>query len=453
MLREIRLALIGAGSLAFTPSLLKALAQSSLSEECELTVALMDVDQRILDIMYKIGSKLIEHIEDDEGVKRFKIEKHSERKPALENADFVIVTVGVGSVRATQIDIEIPMNKGILQAIGDTVGPGGIMRAFRHIPLLLDLARDMEDVCPNAYMFNYSNPLTPLVRAIRRESKVKCYGLCTGPYAVKPALATLFQVSSEEIQAYTGGINHLFWVKDFSVNGEKGYPLLEEKLKSEDAVCKIDPVILELYDIFGILPAIGLGRHVAEFFPRIFMQPEAIKKYRIALFPEDTIYDFKNRKPMESLLMNIALGKMSIRELMLRKGLEEEGIGVVRLMEALVLDKREFYPGINIPNEGVISNLPSWGIVEVPAYVDSTGIHPFNLGALPKAAAAVLSSRLCQYELTVDAALLCDKSLAMQSLLLDGYVRSVDEARELLREMLYAEREWLPAGWFKVDIN
>lgn len=454
MIREVRVALIGAGSLTFTPSLLKGLAQSPLSEECELTVSLMDIDRIALDVMYKIGTKLLEHIESRGDVRRFKVERHSERKPALENADFVVVTVGVGGVKATHVDVEIPRSKGILQAIGDTVGPGGIIRAFRHVPLLLELAKDIEDACPNAYMFNYSNPLTPLVRVVRRESRVKCYGLCTGPHVVKPALATFFQVTPEEIQAYIGGINHLFWVKDFSVNGERGYPLLEKKLRGGETGSKFaDPVVLELYNVFGILPAIGLGRHIAEFFPQIFMQLKAIEKYRIALFPEGTIYDYKNREPFESVLKNIASGSMSVHELMLRKGLEEEGIGVVRLMEALALDRREFCPGINVLNEGTISNLPSWGVVEVSAYVDSTGVHPFNLGPLPKAVAAVLSSRLEQYELTVDAALLHDKSLAIQSLLLDGYVRSVDEARELLREMLYAEREWLPADWFKGDVD
>jgi alpha-galactosidase len=450
MVKEIKVALIGAGSLTFTPSLLKGLALSPLSGDCELTVALMDIDKRILDIMYKVGTKLVEHLKSKKNAWGFKVESYCERKPALEAADFVVVTVGVGGVKATHLDVEIPKSKGILQAIGDTVGPGGIVRAFRHTPLLLELARDVEDVCPSAHVFNYSNPLTPLVRVVGRESKVKCYGLCTGPYAVKPALAACFQVACEDIQLYMGGINHLLWIKDFSVGGERGYPLLENGAESgETRGNLIDPVISELYRVFGILPAIGLGRHVAEFFPNIFMQPGAVEKYKIALFPEGTIYDYRNREPLESVLANIASGTMPIDALLNRRGLEEEGIGVVRLMEALALDKRVFCPGINVLNEGIISNLPSWGVVEVSAYVDSTGVHPFSIGSLPKGVAAVLSSRLEQYELTVDAALLCDKSLAMQSLLLDGYVRSIDLAKGLLDEMLNAEKEWLPSGWFE----
>lgn len=448
--KEVKVALIGAGSLTFTPSLLKGLALSALSEECKLTIALMDIDTRVLDVMYKVGVKIEEKFKGQGRAKGFEVEKHEKRDATLEGADFVIVTVGVGGVKATHLDVEIPKRRGILQSIGDTVGPGGIMRAFRHVPLMLDISRDIKDLCPDAYLFNYSNPLTPLTRAVRRETKVRCYGLCTGPYIVRPALARCFKTRPDDVWAYIGGINHLFWIKDFSIKGEGGYPLLERGISSGEVdVGAIDPIVLELYRTFGILPAIGLGRHVAEFFPNLFMQPEAVKKYDIALFPKDTIYDYENRSPFESMLREVASGSRPISVLLEVRGLEEEGIGVVSLMEAIALDRRLFFPGINVPNEGVITNLPPEGVVEVSAFVDSTGIHPISIGPLPKGVASLLRGRLDQYELTVDAAILCDRSLATQSLLLDGYVRSVVEAGELLEEMLKAEEEWLPRGWYR----
>ena len=322
------------------------------------------------------------------------------------------------------------------------------MRALRHIPALLDIARDMEDLCPNAYMFNYSNPLTPLTRAVQRETKVKAYGLCTGVFGIRRLLARYLGVGPEDVEVYVGGINHLYWIMDFAVKGEPGYPIVEEKIAKEGIPERgTGAILLGLYRIFGLIPAPG-DRHVAEFFPHLFMYKEAMEKYGIPRFPEDTIYDYKIREPFEKLLRDIASGKRSVDELLKVWGLEEEGKGIIRLMEAIALDKRTLYPGINVPNSGVISNLPMWGVVEVPAYVDATGVHPLNMGSLPKAIAGILTQRLSQYEVTIDATLSGDRDLVMQALLMDGYVKSVEVAERLLEDMLRAEKEWLPNYWF-----
>jgi len=446
---DVKVVLIGAGSLTFTPSLLKGLALSDMARDASLTISLVDINPEILEVMYKVGVKLIEALRRRGEAGELKIEKHVERKEALEGADFVIITIGVGGVKATHVDVEVPRRYGIEQTVGDTVGPGGIMRALRHVPVLLDIARDMEDLCPEAYMFNYSNPLTPLTRVVQRETKIKAYGLCTGVFGVKWYLAKYFNVRPDDVEIYVGGINHLYWIIDFSVKGEPGYQLIEEKLAKEGVPDRGEIAItLKLYRIFGLIPAPG-GRHVAEFFPHLFMHEEAMKKYDIPRFPEGTIYDYKLREPFEKLLKGIASGERSVDELLKVKGLEEEGIGVVRLMEAIALDKRILFPGINVPNKGVIANLPSWGVVEVPAYVDATGVHPLNMGPLPKAIAGILTQRLAQYEITIDAALSGDRSLALQALLMDGYVRSIDIAERLLDDMLRAEQEWLPSCWFK----
>jgi len=158
---EIKVVLIGAGSLTFTPSLLRGLISSGMAQEGALTIALVDIDPNMLDMMYEVGTRLLEGFKKMRKAEELKIEKYVERRGALEGADFVIITIGVGGVKATHIDIEVPRRYSIEQTVGDTVGPGGIMRALRHIPALLDIARDMEDLCPNAYMFNYSDPLTP----------------------------------------------------------------------------------------------------------------------------------------------------------------------------------------------------------------------------------------------------------------------------------------------------
>lgn len=440
---EIKVTLIGAGSLAFTPSLLKGFSQSELSERCKLTIALMDIDPKVLDTMYGIGIRIKEGVEKRGKAGGLKIEKYGDRKAALEGADFVTVTISVGGAKATHLDVEIPKAKGILQSIGDTVGPAGIFRDFRHVPVMLDIARDMEDTCPDAYLFNYTNPLTPLTRVVQRETKIKCYGLCSGPGAARPTLARAFDVKPEDVEVYVAGINHLFWVKDFAIRGRAGYPMLKER-EARGEMPRFDPMHLQLYKVFGLLPSVGIGHHVAEFFPNLFMHKDAVEKYKIALDLKGTIYDYEVRARFEKMLNDIISGKKAIDSL----EVGEEATAIT-LMESMILGKGTLFPGINVPNLGIISNLPPWGTLEVPAYIDTMGVHPLSLGPFPKGIAAVLADRLHQYEVTIDVALTGDRSLALQALLMDGYVRSIDVAEALLDEILVAEKDWLPDFWSK----
>ncbi|KYH36051.1 MAG: glycoside hydrolase family protein, partial [Candidatus Bathyarchaeota archaeon B23] len=196
------------------------------------------------------------------------------------------------------------------------------------------------------------------------------------------------------------------------------------------------------------LPAVPCQGHVAEFFPHLFLRPEAMRHYGLGRFPGRTIYSYERRRPFLELLRGVASGSRPLRELLEVRGLEEEVEGVISLMEALRLDRRTLYPGINVPNLGVISNLPPWATVEAPAYVDASGIHPLSLGSMPTALTGVMAQRLAQYEVTIDAALTGDRELALQALLIDGYLRSIDAAEEMLDDFLDAERRWLPEYWF-----
>jgi alpha-galactosidase len=228
------------------------------------------------------------------------------------------------------------------------------------------------------------------------------------------------------------------------MEGKSLYPQFEETIrKSEIQIEGEGAIVLKFYKIYGLLPG-PADRHIAEFFPKLFLTEKAMEKYGILKFPEDTIYDYKGRKPFEELLLGVASGSKSVAELLGVKGMEEEGIGVVRLMESLTLDKPMLYPGINVVNKNCIGNLPSWSVVEVPTYVDSTGIHPVQVGDLPNAVAGFTTQRILQYETTIDAALTRDKNLALQALLLDGYVDGIETAEKLLNDMLQAEKDWLP---------
>jgi len=445
---EVKIILLGAGSLTFTPSLMKGLMESTLAKENILNVSLVDVNPEILNIMYMAGTKMVEVYKRQRKLERFRIEKYMDRREALKGADFVIVTIGVGGIGATHLDVNIPLKHGIFQSLGDTVGPGGIFRALRHIPVLLEIARDMESICPEAYLFNYSNPMTALTRTLIRETKIRAYGLCTGIFGIWNFLANYLDAAREEVDLTVAGINHLCWVLDFIVKGQPGYPLMKQKFAEKGGPKGYRGALtFELYKLFGYIPS-PADRHIAEFFPHLFMNEEAAQKYGMAMTLERSIYDFKVRQPVETLIRNVALGEESAEKFLTTKGLEEEGIGVVRLIEAIALNRKMLYPGINVANNRSILNLPRWSVTEVPAYVDAMGVHPLNVGSLPKDIAGILTHRIVEYEILIDAALRSDKNLVLRSLLMDGYVKSLDEARELMNEMFEAEREWLPDQWF-----
>ena len=268
-MKEVKVVLLGAGSLTFTPSLMRGLMESELAKEATLKVSLVDVKPDALEMMCGIGVRMLDAYRRRGMVEKFDIEKHIERRKALEGADFVIVTIGVGGVTATHVDVDIPLKYGIYQSVGDTVGPGGIFRALRHVPTLLEIARDMEDLCPKAYLFNYSNPLTVLTRALIRETMIRAYGLCTGIFGTLGFLSDYLNSEPGETDLIVAGINHLCWVLDFTVRGEPGYPLLKGRL-SEKGVPKgyFGPLTFELYRVFGYLPSPG-DRHIAEFPPPI----------------------------------------------------------------------------------------------------------------------------------------------------------------------------------------
>jgi len=448
-MEDIKIILLGAGSLSFTPSLLKGLMASDMAKEKSVTTALVDVDPETLDVNYGVGTRMLNLCRKRWGIKDFKIEKYTDRRQALEHSDFIISTIGVGGIEATHLDVEIPFKYGILQSVGDTVGPGGIFRALRHIPLFVEIAKDIRDICGSAYFLNFSNPLTPLTRAVIREEQIKTCGLCTGIFGMWEFLSEYFGVSAEKIRIFEGGTNHFSWILNFTVEGKQGYELLPERI-SEKGVPRgyFGPLTFELYNVHGLLPAPG-DRHVAEFLPHMYMNEEASKKYMFPLLLKDTVYDPILRRPIQEQLKGIAADTRNVGELVDQKGLEEEGLGVVRLIEAMVLDRDYFYPGANVTNNGAVRNLPEWSVIEVPALVDAAGIHPLNVGSLPGELAGITTDRAYAYELAIDAAMSRDRNLLIKSLLADHYVDSTSKAKELADHMLQDERRWLPADWYK----
>jgi alpha-galactosidase len=443
-----KVVLIGAGSTSFSPSVVADMARNP--DLGDATLALVDVDAEILDVVRRIAERIVRA--NGSGLR---IEATTDRREALPGARFVITTFAVGGAGAWDVDVEIPKKYGISMPVGDTVGPGGLSRALRHIPLLVDIARDMERLCPAAHLFNYTNPLTVLVRAVRKSTSVDAVGLCAGPELTRTQMADFMGIPHAELEAHGAGVNHCFWLLDVRHRGEDVYPRARELARRADwpAPPAADalyhdlwpspgtkPFVVQLLDKLGFFPG-PWDRHVTEFFPEFFPDgPMADERYGLQSYPVRQIVEKKaklrgyferqadERNPLDP---ELAHGKV---------GHSEEVVDVI----ASVVKNKGLRQFGNVPNRGLVPNLPAEAVVEVPLTFGSYGWRATQAGELPPTVLPWLSRRIAAYELTVEAALTGSRAVALQALLADGWVKSTDQAGKLLDELLRAQARFLP---------
>jgi len=438
-----KIAIIGAGSLVFTPHILADIAMSDDLRGSD--VYLMDVDEERLNLMAKLSDRIIEERKADMAVYY-----STERAEALRKADYVIISISVGT-DIERLDVEIPMKYGLFTPVGDTTGPQGFARALRHIPVMVDIAKEIERVCPNAYVLNVTNPMTALCTAIHRTSSVNLVGLCVGIYGVKNFLAKLLTEKPEDISVVAGGINHFTWVKEMFIRGKSAYERLQEVWNNikrshskEEMMEKLAGYYVSflLYDKFGLFPS-PADAHVAEFLP-YFLREEAGRGalYGLTLYPEGTIYDPMWREQAWSRLVKWAAGEASTDELF--KGEFTEETLVIRTLESFVSGRNDFYEAANVPNLGAISNLPEEAIVEVPVVAGAVGVRPVHIGPLPEAIVGMLRQQLAYVNLTVDAALTGDRKIALQALLTHPLGPTLEVAERMLGDLIKHESKYLP---------
>jgi len=430
-----KIVVIGAGSLAFTPYILSQIVPSEDLKGS--TVALVDIDEERLDLMTNLANRMISEKKAD-----IKIESTTDRHKVLTGADFIIVTIAVGGPESHDFDGEIPSRYGIYQTVADTVGPGGFSRALRHVPVMVDIAHDIEDLCPDAVVFNETNPMTCLCDAVRRVTNVNIIGLCHGILGTKAFLARYVGEKPAEASTVAAGINHLTWILDYRIRGEDAYPRIRKQWeKSCDP--KDHPISFRLFDIYGIFPSPG-DVHVAEFYP-YFLRKEADggQKYGLRQYPKGTIYAPEWREQVWQRVTRWSEAGSSLEDLWKSAAPGERSL-VTDMIFSLTRKETKIFEAVNIPNRGFIANLPSGSIVEVPAVMGPSGTRGLYVGDLPKGVAATLQHRLMQQELTVDAALTGDRCLALQALMADPMIPSIETAEELLDDILKAQADYVP---------
>jgi len=432
--------LVGAGSTVFTPGLLRDLAQSPLSDGFD--VRLVDLDGEAAETMALLGTRIA-----SEAGSRMTVSAHTDRREALPGARFVVTTIAVGSAAGWHADLEVPARYGVRQTVGDSVGPGGVLRALRHVPELVAIARDVAELAPAAWLVNYSNPLTANVRAITAETGLKAVGLCHGTMHTLSKLTADLGYRPGELKAVFAGLNHLCWLLDLRHDTEDAYPLLRKFVAehaggidapstSEEGVHL--PVSADLMRTFGRYPAPG-DRHVAEFFGGYLRAAdgspvdEANLPWGLQGGRDATMRYIGQKDDLWENLHAQADGKAP-----LPRTDNQEAERLVAIAEAIVTGKDHVELAVNLPNEGKIPNLPSTAVVEVPAVVGAAGIIGLGVGALPDGIAAVLAARAQQQEITVRAALTGDRSLALQALVLDPLVGGLTVATGILDDAIKA---------------
>ena len=432
-----KIAFIGAGSFGFTRNLVRDVLTYPLLEDA--TLALMDIDAERLAYITKACQRIV-----SEGEYPAKIVSTTDRREALEGADAAVCTVLCGDVSVWQHDILIPKRYGVDTNVGDTRGPSGIFRALRTIPTMVDICKDMEEVCPKAILLNYTNPMAMNCRAMQKASTIQVSGLCHSVQGTAHMLANWIGAPMAEIEYVCAGINHQAWYTRYEWNGEDAYPLIRKAMRKKK-VYNHEQVRNEMFLALGYYVTESSG-HNSEYNWWFRKRPDLIEKYcthGTGWNPGDYAYILKNyrqrtktwRKTIQDWLdqpgaLNLARG-------------HEYAAGII----SAYLGGEPYEFNGNVPNTGIVTNLPEDVCVEVPVVANRRGFNAIHVGALPPQCAALNNLSVAVEEMAVDAALTGNPEKVFHSICYDPLTAaclSLHEIRNMVKAMLRKNEEHLP---------
>jgi alpha-galactosidase len=427
-----RIALVGAGSTVFAKNLVGDIL--SYPELQDATIALFDIDPERLKTSEIVTRKL-----NESAGANATIEATLDRRTALKDADYVITMIQVGGYKpSTVIDFEIPKKYSLRQTIADTLGIGGIFRGLRTIPVLIDIVRDMEEVAPDAILLNYVNPMVMNCWAISRVSDVPTVGLCHSVQGTAHQLADDLGLPLEEITYLAAGINHYAFYLRFEHKGENLYPKLQAiaDAGSEPEWNKVRYEMLRRTGFF----VTESSEHFAEYGPWFIKRdrPDLIEQFNIPLD------EYITRCETQIASWSGLRAKYESAEPVVHKRSEEYA-------SQIILGHETNTPVViygNVPNNGLISNLPQDAVVEVPVLVDGNGLQPTAIGELPVHLAAMMQTNLNVQALTVEAAITGKREHIYHAAMLDPHTSaelSLDQIWHLVDDLIDAHGDWLPA--------
>ncbi len=426
-----KIAFIGAGSVVFTLNLLGDIFL--FPELAGAEIALMDIDPERLHIAEIMARKVAEKL----GA-HSKISAYQDRKAALEGADYAINMIQVGGYPSTLIDFEIPKRYGLQQTIADTLGIGGIFRALRTIPVMLDMCRDMEEVCPDVTFLNYVNPMAMNTWAISQATKIKTVGLCHSVQGTAGQLAQYMNIPVDELTYRCAGINHVAFYLELEYRGQDAYPLLREAAQQEE-IWRRDPVRFELFKRLGYFVTES-SEHNAEYNPYFIrrQRPDLVEHFHVP------IDEYLRRCQAQNLWWE------QMRQQLLDGTADftperssEYAAPIIHSIETHT--PRVIYG--NVLNRDLITNLPQGCCVEVPCLVDRNGIQPTVIGVMPLQLAALQSTNVNVQGLVVEAILTGKKEHIYHAAMFDPHTSSelaLDEIHALVDDLFEAHGEIIP---------
>ena len=431
-----KIAILGVGSTYFTKGIVESLIKFGGSWELRL----VDIDEKCLDIAMNLSQRLVDYYNAD-----VKVSGSTNRQDILPGLDAVVSTIGVGGRKAWEKDVFMFHEFDIHQSTGDTFGAGGVSRALRTVPVLIDIARDMERLCPNALLVNFTNPMTVNCWALNKITKIKTVGLCYGVTALQHDLANLIEVPFEETWSKAVGLNHFTWITDFYYNGLDAWPLVREAIAKKPDVRARNPYTWELFEVFGAWPTVGDG-HICEFIPGF----QSKGAYYGKTFGLDGAHNFKKyAKHWDDVFQEMedqAYGRKPLVDLDENKAgadFKDEDF-FTEVVMAVMGDGPAVERTVNLPNKGIVSGLPADAILEVTSLVNAAGFHPYAVGELPTGINAIVQRILASQALTVEAALTADRNLVVQAMMADLTALTRDKAEKLTDCILENHKEYLP---------
>ncbi len=433
-----KITFIGAGSLGFTRKLARDILTFPLLRDA--TLSLMDIDAERLEFAHKSVQRIV-----DLSDAPARVEATMDRAEALQDADVVLVTVLANGVDVWRHDIEIPKKYGVDTNIGDTRGPSGIFRALRTIPLMVNIARDMERYCPDATMLNYTNPMAMLCRAMQRETSIQLTGLCHSVQGTAEMLAGWIGAPMEEITYTCAGINHMAWYLKYEWNGEDAYPLIRRAVTERPEIYNEEIVRNEMFLHLDYYVTESSG-HNSEYNWWFRKRPDLIEKYcthGTGWNPGEYAYVIKRYLEREQTWREEARKWFaSDTPISLERGHEYAAY----IINALQGGEPFEFNG-NVANTGLVTNLPPNACVEVPVWASRKGLSSMYVGALPPSCALLTNLTSSIEEMAVEAALTGDPRLVFQAIAHDpltASVLSLAEIKQMVNEMFRQNRDYLP---------
>ena len=454
-----KIAVIGAGSASFGLQTLGTILSDQHLQGSRL--ALVDIHAERLETIVELAHRVNEQWQAG-----FAIEGSTNHRDVLAGAEFVVMSLEVGPREDLwRLDWEIPLRHGLRQPYGENGGPGGFAHAARNIGAIMPILRDMETLCPSAWLINFTNPVARICLAAARYTQIRTVGLC---HQIRVGYAIAGQVLADElglevpdnidshpdpsgasccssfgqqaeelIEIKVAGLNHFIWLLEVRerATGRDLTPLFHRLLGERGL--PFEPLSQDLFDIFGICPVAG-DSHISEYLPWGHdAVSEPWKTYNLRLYDWDTAKE--RRQQMWQSIEAMLLGREGF--VALRQARSE---GVVEIIATIAARGERHLPTVNLPNSGYIPNLPADAIVEVPGMASSTGVHGLPVGPLPEPVAELCRREIAVATLGVDATVTGDRRMALQALLLDPMVNDIDRARRILDDYLTAYRAWMP---------